>query len=483
MVATLVSGFVPALRATRVEPVTAMRDAVTPGLKHMGTIRLVGSGLMIVAGLAVLFFGLFGGIDSGGTAASLVGLGAVLMMFAFAFLAPLLVRPLARVLGAPMARTQGLTGVLARENAIRQPQRTAVTAAALMVGLALVVLVAVFAAGLKASINNTVDEQVRAALVVQNQDGFSPIPADVVSTVRDVPGVTDVASMRFAVGQVTGDSGTTAVNGIDAASFNSVLALKWEEGNPETLSGLTDQQVIVESDWAKGHDVGVGGTVEFTTPVGRKVGYEVAGTFKNQAGLTADVLLTSTTLEQDWNAKDIAYAMAAAGPDTNADELAVAANQALRGFPQTEALTREEFKDNATSSIDGLLGLVYGLLMLSVLVALLGIVNTLALSVHERTRELGMLRAVGMTRRQVRRMVRAESVITAGIGAILGIVLGVVFALIISRPLAEQGFVFTLPFGTLLLFFVLAAVAGIVAAIPPARRASKVDVLRAVTTE
>ena len=483
LVATMVSGFVPALRATRVEPVTAMRDAVTPGLKHMGTIRIVGSGLLAAGGLAVLFFGLFGGLDSNSAAASLIGLGAVLMMFAFAFLAPLLVRPLARVLGAPMARFQGLTGVLARENAIRQPQRTAVTAAALMVGLALVVLVAVFAAGLKATINGTVDDQVQAALVVQNQDGFSPIPADVVSTVQKVPGVTDVASMRFAVGQVKGDSGTTAVNGIDAKTFNSVLTLNWVEGNPDTLSNLTDQQIIVESDWASSHDVGVGGDVAFTTPVGKQVSYEVAGTFKNQAGLTADVLLTSTALEQDWNAKDIAYAMAAADPGTNADELAAEANKALAQFPQTEALTREEFKDNATGSIDGLLGLVYGLLLLSVIVALLGIVNTLALSVHERTRELGMLRAVGMTRRQVRRMVRAESVITAGIGAILGIVLGVVFALIISRPLAEQGFVFTLPIGTLILFFVLAAVAGVVAAIPPARRASKVDVLRAVTTE
>ena len=184
LVATMVSGFVPALRATRVEPVTAMRDAVTPGLKHMGTIRIVGSGLLAAGGLAVLFIGLFGGLDSNSAAASLIGLGAVLMMFAFAFLAPLLVRPLARVLGAPMARFQGLTGVLARENAIRQPQRTAVTAAALMVGLALVVLVAVFAAGLKATINGTVDDQVQAALVVQNQDGFSPIPADVVSTVQ-----------------------------------------------------------------------------------------------------------------------------------------------------------------------------------------------------------------------------------------------------------------------------------------------------------
>ena len=233
LVATMVSGFVPALRATRVEPVTAMRDAVTPGLKHMGTIRIVGSGLLVAAGLAVLFIGLFGGLDSNSAAASLIGLGAVLMMFAFAFLAPLLVRPLARVLGAPMARFQGLTGVLARENAIRQPQRTAVTAAALMVGLALVVLVAVFAAGLKATINGTVDDQVKAALVVQNQDGFSPIPAEVISTVQDVPGVTDVASMRFAVGQVQGDSGTTAVNGIDAETFNSVLTLNWVEGNAE----------------------------------------------------------------------------------------------------------------------------------------------------------------------------------------------------------------------------------------------------------
>lgn len=483
LVATMISGLVPALRATRVEPVTAMRDAVTPGLKHMGMIRIVGSGALIVLGLIVLFYGLFGGIDSGGTAASLVGLGALLMMFAFAFLAPLLVRPLARVLGWPMVKIQGLTGVLARENAIRQPQRTAVTAAALMVGLALVVLVAVFAAGLNASITKTIDDQVQASLVIQNQDGFSPIPADVVRTVSEVPGVADVASMRFAIGQAKGDSGTTAVNGIDPQTFNSVITLKWADGDANRISGLTDAQTIVEADWAAGRDLKIGDNVEFTTPTGKQVSYEIAGTFESQAGLTADVLLANSALERDWNANDIAYAMAAGDPDTDADELATAANKALQGFPQSEALTREEFKDNATQSINSLLGLVYGLLLLSVIVALLGIVNTLALSVHERTRELGMLRAVGMSRNQVRVMVGAESVITAGIGAILGIVLGVLFALIVSRPLAEQGFVFTLPVFTLILFFVLAGIAGVVAAIPPARRASKVDVLRAVTTE
>ena len=207
------------------------------------------------------------------------------------------------------------------------------------------------------------------------------------------------------------------------------------------------------------------------------------GIFKNQAGLTAPVILSNAALEQAWDSKNIAYAMASAAPDVDQEQLAAATNRALASFPSADALSREQFKDNRTESINQLLGLVYGLLLLSVIVALLGIVNTLALSVHERTRELGMLRAVGMSRRQVRRMVRAESVITAGIGAILGTLLGIVFALVISRPLADQGFVFVLPVGTLILFFVLAAIAGVIAAIPPARRASKVDVLRAVTTE
>ena len=484
MVATMVSGFVPARRATRIEPVTAMRDSETPGVGHLRTRRIVGSLTLMGLGLIGLFYGLFGGIDSGSGAASLVGLGAVLMMFGVAFLAPLLVRPLARVLGAPMARFQGLTGKLARENAIRQPQRTAVTAAALMVGLALVVLVAIFAAGLTASTDKVIDEQVPAALVVQNQDGFSPISAGVIERVQGVEGVNQVSPFRFAFGIAQGDGeSTTAVNGVDPATVASVMTLKWEEGDQSTLSGLTDQQTVLDSSWAQSHDLRVGSTATFTTPTGKQSSYEVVGLFKNQAGLTAPVIVADTALEQSWDSKNIAYAMASATPGTDADQLARATNEALRTFPAAEALTKEQFKDNRTDSINQLLGLVYGLLLLSVIVALLGIVNTLALSVHERTRELGMLRAVGMSRRQVRRMVRAESVITAGIGAILGTFLGIVFALVVSRPLADEGFVFTLPIGTLILFFVLAAIAGVIAAIPPARRASKVDVLRAVTTE
>jgi putative ABC transport system permease protein len=402
-------------------------------------------------------------------------------MFGFAFLAPLLVRPLARLLGAPFTRR--LPGRLARENAIRQPQRTAVTAAALMVGLALVVLVTVFAAGIRASVDKTIDEQISAALIVQNQDGFSPIPDGVAGVVSDVPGVSEVSNFRFAVGIVEGEDSNTAVTGVEPATVGSVMSLKWDQGDASTLSSLRDDQVLTDDDWASSRDLEVGDTVTFTTPTGEKLTYELAGTFINQAGLTSDVVAPAQSLADHWNATKVAFVMAAADEGADPEQLASVANERLTVFPAADALSVEQFKDKQLDAVNQLLGLVYALLMLSVIVALLGIVNTLALSVHERTRELGMLRAVGMSRRQVRRMVRIESVITAGIGAVLGIVLGVVFALIVSRPLEEQGFVFTLPVGSLITFFILAALAGVLAAIPPARRASRVDVLRAVTTE
>jgi putative ABC transport system permease protein len=481
IVATMVSGFVPALRATRVEPVTAMRDAVTPGVGKIRIWRIAGSLALMGLGLLALLYGLFGGLDQASAAASLLGLGAVLMMFGFAFLAPVLVRPLARGLGRPFAGA--LTGRLARENAIRQPQRTAVTAAALMIGLALVVLVTVFAAGIRGSIDKTIDDQVRAGVIVQNNDGFSPIPNAVPETVAGVPGVADVSPIRFAFGIAKGDDGNTAVTGLDPATVNSVLELKWDEGDANTLGSMTDGQIVTDADWASGHDVSVGDTVTFTTPLGRQVGYELVGTFENQAGLTADVIATAKTLEDQWNATNIAFAMAALEEGANPEDVARQANTALASFPSADALSVDAFKDKQAEAVNSLLGLVIGLLLLSIIVALLGIVNTLALSIYERTRELGMLRAVGMSRVQVWKMVTVESVITAAIGAILGTVLGLVFSVIVSRPLAEQGFVFVLPIAWLVVFFIMAAIAGVVAALPPAWRASKVDVLRAVTTE
>jgi putative ABC transport system permease protein len=483
IVATVVSGFVPARRATRVEPVAAMRESITPGAGRLRRRRVVIALVVEAIGVALLLYGLLGDPGAATATASVLGLGTLLMIFGFALLAPTLVRPLSGLIGRPLARFQGLTGQLARENSRRQPQRTAVTASALMIGVALVVLVAIFAAGLRATIDQGVDEQVKAVSIVTHEDGFSPLPQQITTELGQVAGVTAASSIRFATGKVAGQSGTTTVTGIDPATAADVLSLKFKQGSNATLTNMGASDVVVPSDFASSHDLSAGDTVKLETPRGKVVPYRVAGIYEPGAGVIGGVLLSNAALEADWDAKDIAFALAAGAPGADPNQIKKAEQQRLAQFPVAKVMTIDDFKAEQRKQVNSLVGLVTALLSLSVIVALLGIVNTLALSVHERTRELGLLRAVGMSRRQVRRMVRAESVITAAIGALMGIVLGIGFAAIVSRPLADEGFVFTLPVGTLIAVVVLAAIAGVVAAIQPARRAAKVDVLRAVTTE
>jgi putative ABC transport system permease protein len=480
IVATTVSGFVPARRATRIQPVEAMRDADTPGVPRLRKRRLLMAGVVELVGLAILLYALFGDPGTASATASLLGFGAVLMMFGFALLAPTLVRPLSAVVGKPL---RGLTGHLATENARRQPQRTAVTASALMIGVALVVFVAIFAAGIRATINEGIDKQVRAAGIVTHEDGFSPLPNGVVQDLEKVNGVAAVSPIRFETGKLLSDNKNQGVTGVDPPTVAQALSLEWKQGSNQVLSGLGPDEAVVSQDWADSHDVKVGDEISMLTPRGKKVPYRIAGTYDAQVGMIGDVTVSNESLVDDWESKDIAFAMVVSSPGTDAAQLKQAEDQALKPFPTAKPQTIAEFKDEQNKGVNGLVTLIYALLALSVIIALLGIVNTLALSVHERTRELGMLRAVGMSRRQVKRMIRAESVITAAIGAVLGTVLGIVFALIVSRPLAADGFVFSLPLGSLIAVFILAGLAGVLAAFPPARRASRVDVLRAVTTE
>ena len=216
------------------------------------------------------------------------------------------------------------------------------------------------------------------------------------------------------------------------------------------LSGLGTTGAAITSDFASEHDLKVGDELKLTAPRGNERHLHGQGHLRPGAGVIGGVLVDNASLENDWDAKDIAFALVAGEPGADPGEIKKGEEAALAGFPAAKPQTIEDFKDEQAKQVDQLVGLVYALLSLSVIVALLGIVNTLALSVHERTRELGLLRAVGMSRRQVRRMVRAESVITAAIGALLGIVLGIAFAAIVSRPLAEDGFVFEMPIGTLI---------------------------------
>jgi putative ABC transport system permease protein len=483
VVVTIVAALVPALRATRVTPMAALRESELQDTKRRG--RLVTAVALVVglAGLAMMLGGLFGGIDDSGTAAGLLGGGAAAMLFGVSLFSPLLVRPLASLTGRPMERLRGITGRLARENAMRKPGRTATTAAALMIGLALVVFVTVFAAGLKSSVSRTIDESFRGELVVQNTDGFSPIPREAIDEARKVDGVATVSSITYPTGKVVGGD-TIRLAAVDPATLGQVLALTFQSGGPGVLGGLGPSDAIIDESFAKDAGLQVGDTLRLRTPIKRTATYTVLGTVKGELDLLGKAIVDERSVGSKFGRVQPSFALARLTPDASPADTQKEMGAALEDrFPTVEVQNQSQLKDQQEQQVNSLLGLVYALLSLAVIVSLFGIVNTLALSIHERTRELGMLRAVGMSRRQVRTMVRYEAVITALIGAILGTVLGVIFAALVSRPLADEGFTLSYPVGTLITLLVLAAVAGVVAAIGPARRASRLDVLRALAYE
>jgi putative ABC transport system permease protein len=483
VVVTLVAALNPALRATRVTPMAALREADLQDTKKRGRVTTAIAVGVAVLGLAMMLIGLFAGIDDSGAAAGLLGGGAALILFGVSLFSPRLVRPLASATGRPLDRLRGLTGRLARENAMRKPGRTATTAAALMIGLALVVFVTIFAAGLKSSVSNTIDKSFRGEIVLQNSDGFGPIPRTALDEARNVNGVSTVSSITYATGALPGGGENVRLAAVDPATLGQVLALTFKSGDPSVLAGLGPRQTLLTDTFARKHGLKVGDTLRLRTPLERTVSFRVVGTVEGELDLLGKAVVDESATRA-FGRLQPSFALARLTPDASPKQVQrQIENRVTNRFPTVEVQNQSELKDQQESQVNALLGLVYALLSLAIVVSVFGIVNTLALSIHERTRELGMLRAVGMSRRQVRRMVRYEAVITALIGAILGTVLGVVFAVLVSRPLADEGFELSYPVGTLAVLLVLAAVAGVVAAIGPARRASRLDVLRALAYE
>jgi putative ABC transport system permease protein len=482
MVVTFAAALSPALRATRVSPMAALLEAELPESRRHGRLFTAVAALFMVVGIALACLGVFGVLGESGAAAGAVGGGAVITLLGVSMFSPRLVRPLASVAGWPLEKLRGITGRLARENAVRKPGRTAVTAAALMIGLAVVVFVTVFAAGISASIGNAIDRNFQGDLVLQNSDGFSPISPDAPREAERVQGVRTVSSLSFAGGVYDGKD--IFVSGVDPATISDVLSLDWEEGSPETLSSLAARGAVVDDAWADSNDVDVGDRIRIRTPLERDVTLTVEGTIKDNADLLGNVVTTAETLRTAFGTRQPSMSFIRLAPGADAAAVQDAISRAVeRRFPTVDTLNNQELKDNLEEQVNQLVAFFYVLLALAIVISLLGIVTTLALSIHERTRELGLLRAVGMSRRQVRRLVRYESVITALIGAILGTVLGIIFAALVSRPLADEGFELAYPVGTLLILFVLAALAGVFAAIWPARRAARLDVLQAVAYE
>jgi putative ABC transport system permease protein len=356
-----------------------------------------------------------------------------------------------------------------------------------MVGLALVSLISILAAGTKASINQAIDASFAGNLIIQNSStaGNAGIPTEIPAALRAIPGVAQVTPVAFTEGRVNHLKGNQTITALDPASFARVYRIDWDRGSDATLAALGTTGTVLNRSFASAHHLKVGQTLTVAAASGRRIRLVVRGIATDNARLLADLTITLALARSAFAQRVDALDFVSYRPGVTNAQVQPKVNRVLAArFPQAESQTATQFKNSLASQVDSLLALIYVLLALSVIVSLFGIVNTLVLSIFERTRELGMLRAIGTSRRQIRQMIRYESVITALIGGLLGIALGVVVALILAATaLSGSGFVLVIPVVTVVVLFILAGLAGLAAAAWPARRAARVDILAAIATE
>ncbi|MDX1510321.1 MAG: FtsX-like permease family protein [Nitriliruptorales bacterium] len=471
IVVTVVASIAPARRAARVAPVEAMRGLGT-AREGSATIRTVVGAIAGAGGAAALVVGLLG---PGGIA--LVGAGAALTMLGVALLAPLLATPVGHLLGELPAR-RGLPGRLAQRNATRNPVRTAATASALMIGLALVSFVSILVASVQGAVADTFDEQFRSDFIIAtDQPGFRNLPPSVYADIDASPAIAAASPVRF-VQTVDADDAATFVAGVNATAIADLVELGVTDGD---IAALGIDEVFLANEWAADRDLAVGDSVSLTFADAQTVPLRVAGLFDN-ADLVSPVLVSlETATAHDPTAFDM-FVFARAEGDLEAARQAI--TEIAGVIPGIEVQDQAEFRQSQEDGINQILTLMIGLLALAILIALLGIINTLALSVFERTREIGLLRAVGMDARQTRSMIRWESIIVAVFGALLGVVVGAFFGYAVVQALRDEGISrLVLPYSRLAIYVLAAGIGGVAAAIFPAWRASRLDVLEAVTTE
>jgi putative ABC transport system permease protein len=472
-VVTVVASAFPARRASRVAPIEALREG-TVGPRTSLRRRAIVGGLLLAGGVAALVAGLFGGVPQ---PAAVVGGGAQLTFIGVAVLAPFVARPLANLIGAP-ARRLGMTGKLGRENAKRNPRRTASTAAALMIGLGLVVFVSVFMTTLKASASEILDETLRADFILSSSQ-FQPFSPEVARALSEREEFAAVSPFRQ--GGVRIDGATAFVSGVHPATVDDVASVPFERGTVESLE--RPGTILIFKGIALARDLEVGDRlpVEFARTGTQRL--EVAGIYADNR-LLGDYTISLEGYGEHFAEQldSIVFVKAAEGvPIARARSVV---DEVVERFPNVEVSDQVEFKERQNEIIDQVFGIVLVLLVLSVIISSFGIANTLGLSIYERVRELGLLRAVGMQRAQLGWMIVVEAVIVSLLGALLGIAIGILFGWAMQRALAELGVeVFAVPWGLLVVFAVVAALLGLAASIVPAVRASRIRVLEAIAYE
>jgi putative ABC transport system permease protein len=480
IVVTVVSAIVPARKASRVPPVAAIRDVAVERREGFAWRFVIGT-VITVGGAALMLFALFSLPEN---AIAYVGFGAVAIFVGFFVIGPVISRPLSRWIGAPLPGLKGVTGALARENAMRNPRRTAATAAALMIGVALVAFITIFAASAKKSISATLDRELRTDFIVAPASAFSPIgvsPA-MAEELATLPEVGAVGPVRYNGAEVNGS--TEFITAVDTATIDDLLDLGVREGS---LRGLTVDGVAVTQEYADDHDLVLGDTLFMRYSDSGTVRAAIQAIYEgSEVGMSGDFVISIEAYDANFLPQQRIdfFVVGKYASGVTASDAAPAIERVLEPYPTVELQDNAEFRATQEQAINQVVNLVYGLLGLAVIIALIGIANTLALSIYERTRELGLLRAVGMSRSQVRSAVRWESVIIAVLGSVLGLAIGLFFGWAAVRAVREEGFTeFAIAPGQLLIVIILIVLVGVLFAMFPARRAARLDILQAIATE
>ncbi|WP_137988914.1 ABC transporter permease [Streptomyces vilmorinianum] len=484
IVVTVLAAYIPARRAGKVSPMAALRDAGTPADGKAGLVR-AGLGLALTAGGAAALWTATQA-EKAGTGSLWLGLGVVLSLIGFIVVGPLLAGGVVRVLGAVVLRIFGPVGRMAERNALRNPRRTGATGAALMIGLALVACLSVVGSSMVASATEELDRSVGADFIVRSTNG-QPVMPQAQAALEKTPGLDHVTEYKWVEAKITDPRGKTVDKGVVAADPTYAKDLRRDTTAGTLLDAYGTNAMSVGSDYASEHGVKVGDELTVAFKGGESAKLRIAAITSDENNVDKGVMYTNiTTAERYLPAEKMpkSVIMFATAEDGKEAEAYAALKSSLAAYPQYKVSNQADYKQDLKDQVGQLLNIVYGLLALAIIVAVLGVVNTLALSVVERTREIGLMRAIGLSRRQLRRMIRLESVVIALFGALLGLALGMGWGTAAQKLLALEGLgVLEIPWPTILTVFVGSAFVGLFAALIPAFRAGRMNVLNAIATE